>query len=186
MQRTHPEVRQGSEYATETFYQFLDLRYSILKQFLQIIIIVEKTCFLSLKSTLSPQFMPENTQSTSLFPLTKARIALRDEPYRCRIVIRNRKIVCKTWAVLLIFLLELEISGMAVHRINTSKQQKMLPFLRNCIVKMTLRLFQLFSVVKTMVPTLLREFRRSLQIKKIIRNAPRVLQFADQPKYINQ
>ena len=37
------EVRQSSEYASETFYQFLDLRYSILKQLLQIINIVLKT-----------------------------------------------------------------------------------------------------------------------------------------------
>ena len=53
----------------------------------------------------------------------------------------------------------------------------------NCLVKMTLRLFQPVSVVMTMVPKLLRQFRRSLQIKKSITNAPRVLQFAEKPKH---
>ena len=38
------------------------------------------------------------------------------------------------------------------------------------LVKMTLRLLQPLSVVMTMVPTLLRQLRRSLQIKKIITN----------------
>ena len=52
------------------------------------------------------------------------------------------------------------------------------------VVKMTLRLFQPLSVVTTMVPTLLRQLRRSFQIKKIITNAPCVLQFAAQPKHI--
>ena len=36
----------------------------------------------------------------------------------------------------------------------------------------------------TMVPMLLGQLRRSLQIKKIITNAPRVSQFAAQPSYI--
>ena len=59
------------------------------------------------------------------------------------IVIRNRKIVWKYRSYLLIFCLELEIFG--IHHIwdteNTSKQQKMVVFVRNCLVKMTLRLF---------------------------------------------
>ena len=59
-------------------------------------------------------------------------------------------------------------------------------FVRNWSVKMTLRLFQPLSFVMTVMPTLLRQFRRSLQIKKIITNALRVLQFAEQPKYISQ
>ena len=46
----------------------------------------------------------------------------------------------------------------------------MVAFVRNCSVKMTLRLFY-FSVIMTMVPTLLRQFSRSLQIKEIITNA---------------
>ena len=66
-------------------------------------------------------------------------------------------------------------------------------FVRNCSVKMTLSLFQLLSGVMTamllsytIVPTLLRHFRRSLQIKSIITTASRVLKFAEQPEYINQ
>ena len=35
------------------------------------------------------------------------------------------------------------------------------------------------SIVMTMVPTVLRQFRKSLQIKKIITNAPGVLQFCE-------
>ena len=41
--RTQSKIKDQRKYASETFYQFLDLRSSILKQFLQIIIIVEKT-----------------------------------------------------------------------------------------------------------------------------------------------
>ena len=52
---------------------------------------------------------------------------------------------------------------------------------KNILVKMTLKLFQPLSVVMTMVPTLLRQLRRWLQIKKIITNAPCALQFAAQP-----
>ena len=37
-----------------------------------------------------------------------------------------------------------------------------------------------------MVPTLLRQFRRSLQIKKCVANAPRVLYLAELPKYTYQ
>ena len=65
-------------------------------------------------------------------------------------------------AVLLILSLEPEISGVTVQRIQ---QQKMMAFARHCSLKMTLRLFY---VVITMMSTLLREFIRSLQIKKII------------------
>lgn len=39
---TLPEARLCSDYASEMFYHFLDLRYSILKQFLQINNIAEK------------------------------------------------------------------------------------------------------------------------------------------------
>ena len=49
------------------------------------------------------------------------------------------------------------------HTENTSKQQKMVAFVRNCLVKMTLRLFQSISVVMNMVPMLLRQFRRLAQ-----------------------
>ena len=100
------------------------------------------------------------------------------------IVIRNGKIVWKL-AVLLIFLLELEIPGVAVQSIHQNSE-KILTFVSNCFVKMTSRLFQPLSAVMTMVPRLLRHFRRSLQIRKSIANAPRVIQFADQPKYTYQ
>ena len=60
----------------------------------------------------------------------------------------------------------------------------MATFARNCSVKMTLRLFQSLSLVTTMVPRFLRNFKRSLQIKKSITNAPCVLQFAEQPKIV--
>ena len=56
--------------------------------------------------------------------------------------------------------------------------------MKNLLVKMNLRLFQPLSVVTTMVPTLLRQSRRSLQIKKIITDGLCVLQFAAQPKHI--
>ena len=48
---------------------------------------------------------------------------------------------------------------------NTLKQQKMVTFVSNCSMKMTLRLFWSLSVAMTMVPTLLRQFRRSLDQK---------------------
>ena len=46
---------------------------------------------------------------------------------------------------------------------NTSKQQNMVTFVRNCLVKTTLRLFQSISVAMNMVPMLLRQFRRLAQ-----------------------
>ena len=50
----------------------------------------------------------------------------------------------ETRVVLLIFLLELEILNMCGDRTeNTSKQRKMVTFVKNCLVKMTLRLFLL-------------------------------------------
>ena len=45
-------------------------------------------------------------------------------------------------------------------------------------------LFKSLSVVTTMVPTLLRQLRKSLQIKKIITSVPCVLSFAVQPKHV--
>ena len=62
----------------------------------------------------------------------------------------------------------------------------MVTFLRKGLVKMTLRLIQPLSVLMTMTRRLLRQFRRSLQIKKIVPNARRVLSFAEQPKYTYQ
>ena len=48
-------------------------------------------------------------------------------------------------------------------------------FCKELLSENTLRLFYSLSVVMTMVPTLLRQFRRALQIKKSITNAPGVL-----------
>ena len=48
-------------------------------------------------------------------------------------------------------------------------------FVRSCLVKMSLRLFLSVSVVMTVMPRFLRQFRRSLQIKKFITNASGVL-----------
>ena len=93
----------------------------------------------------------------------------------------------ETRVVLLIFSLELEILNIwGSRKDNTSKPRKMVAFVRNCLVKMTLRLFQLISVVVTMLRTLLRQNRRSLQIKKITINAPRLLQFSEQPLINNK
>ena len=50
---------------------------------------------------------------------------------------KKQKESLETRAVLLIFLFELEISGGGC----TSKQRKMATFAKNCLVKMTLRLF---------------------------------------------
>ena len=44
----------------------------------------------------------------------------------------------------------------------------MATFAKNCSVKMTLRLFKSRSVFMTMVPRILRKFRRSLRIKKML------------------
>ena len=50
------------------------------------------------------------------------------------------------------------------HTEITSKEQKMVPFVRNyCLVKIILRLFQSISVVINMVPMLLRQFKRLSQ-----------------------
>ena len=52
---------------------------------------------------------------------------------------KNQKDSLETQVLLLIFWLKLEIFGVAIQ--NTSKQQKIVVFVRNCLVKMTLRLF---------------------------------------------
>ena len=87
---------------------------------------------------------------------------------------KKQKDSLETQAFLFIFSLELEISEVVVQKIH-KQQQKLATFVRDCSVKMTLRLFQSLSVVVTIVPTLLRQFRRSLQIKTIITNAPNVI-----------
>ena len=58
------------------------------------------------------------------------------------IVVRNRNISLETQVVLLIFLIELETLNIRDDRTeNTSKHRKMMAFVRNCLVKMALRLF---------------------------------------------
>ena len=46
--------------------------------------------------------------------------------------------------------------------------------IKNFLVEMIFRLFKSLSVVTIMVPTLLRQLRKSLQIKKIITSVPYV------------
>ena len=53
---------------------------------------------------------------------------------------KKQKDILETRAVLLIFSLELEIFGVAVQSIHR-KTAKMVTFVRNCLVKMTLRQF---------------------------------------------
>ena len=74
---------------------------------------------------------------------------------------------------MLIFLLQLEISGVAVQKINKKSENRGF-----FLVAMTLRPLKPFPVMN-MVPVLLRQFRRLLQVKKIITNAPRVLYFSE-------
>ena len=76
--------------------------------------------------------------------------------------------------IILMFLLELEIFRLAVQRIH-QKRKKMTAFtvsVKNFLVKITLRFFSSLSVVTIMVQTLLRQLRISLQIEKIMANAP--------------
>ena len=82
--------------------------------------------------------------------------------------------------VLLIFSLELEISGVVPHR-EYNKTAK-----NGGLYEELLSENGFEAVLANMVPILLRQFRRLLQIKKIITNLPRVLWFDEYPKYINQ
>ena len=52
-------------------------------------------------------------------------------------------------------------------------------------MEMTFRLSYSLSVVRAMVSTFLRQLRKALQIKKIITNAPCVLEFAVHPKQLS-
>ena len=74
---------------------------------------------------------------------------------------------------MLIFSLELEISGVVVQGIHQFSKKWMLP-VAIFLVKITFRLLSQFFFVMTMVPTLLRQLRRSLQIKMIITNTPSI------------
>ena len=82
----------------------------------------------------------------------------------------KQKYGLETRAVLLIFSFELEIFVVAVQRNGKSGD-----FSEELLSENNFEAVLTISVVMTMVPTLSREFRRSLQIKKIITNAPRVL-----------
>ena len=83
---------------------------------------------------------------------------------------KKQKDSLETRAVLLIFSFELEIFGVAVQR-----NRKNGDFSEELLSENNFEAVLTISVVMAMVPTLSREFRRSLQIKKIITNAPRVL-----------
>ena len=87
---------------------------------------------------------------------------------------KKRKDSLETRVALLIFSLELEISGVAVQRIhqNNGKWWLCEELLNENDFEAVLATFCCF--VMTMEPTLLRQFLRSLQIKKIT-NALRVL-----------
>ena len=77
------------------------------------------------------------------------------------------------WAVLLTFCLNLKYLGWPYRAyIKTSQNGD---FWEELLSENELRLFQPLSVVMTIVPRLLRQFRRLLQIKKGIANASRVL-----------
>ena len=77
------------------------------------------------------------------------------------IVIRSIQINWKHRSHLLIF--SLDILNLVQSYRKYIKQQPMVAFVRNCLVKMALKLFQSISVVMTMVPMLLREFSRLAQ-----------------------
>ena len=86
---------------------------------------------------------------------------------------KKRKDSLETRAALLVFSLELEISGVTVQRIHQNSKKWWL-----CEELLSENDFE--AVLPTfcsydLAPTLLRQFRRSLQIKKIITNALRVL-----------
>ena len=83
---------------------------------------------------------------------------------------KKQKDSLETRAVLLIFSFELEIFGVAVQR-----NPKNGDFSEELLSENNFEAVLTISVVMAMVPTLSREFRRSLQIKRIITNAPRVL-----------
>ena len=78
---------------------------------------------------------------------------------------KKQKDSLKTRAVLLIFSLEVEISGMAVQGIHQNSEKWLLSK-RIFLVEITFRLFYPFYVLMIMVLTLLRQLRRSLQMKK--------------------
>ena len=83
---------------------------------------------------------------------------------------KKQKDSLETRAVLLIFSFELEIFGVVVQR-----NRKNGDFSEELLSENNFEAVLTISVVMAMVPTLSREFRRSLQIKRIITNAPRVL-----------
>ena len=77
----------------------------------------------------------------------------------------------------MMFLLELEISGVAVQSIHQTAKNSDL--CEKLLSENDFEAVLATLVVTTMVPRLLWQFRRSLQIKKSITNALRVLSFAE-------
>ena len=102
----------------------------------------------------------------SYFFLTSLFLNLFLNIFNNNIIIRNGKIVWKNGPYCWYFCSNLKYLGRQ-HKEHL-KTAKMIDFVRNCYIKVTLRLFYLHYFVNTMVPTFLGQFRRSLQIKKII------------------
>ena len=102
----------------------------------------------------------------SYFFLTSLFLNLFLNIFNNNIIIRNGKIVWKHGPYCWYFCSNLKYPGSQYK--EHMKTTKMMDFVRNCLIKMTLKLFCLHSFVMTMVPTFLRQFRRSLQIEKII------------------
>ena len=91
---------------------------------------------------------------------------------------KKQKDSLETRAVLLIILLELEISGVAVQSIHRKTAENG-NFCEELLSENDFEAVLATFCCYAMVPTLLRQFKRSLQIKKSIAYAPRVLRFAE-------
>ena len=99
----------------------------------------------------------------------------------------KRKCSLETQTTLLIFSLELETSGLAVQSVHQNRKSGGFceELLNEFAYLVTLKMFQPLPVM-TMLSTLLKQFKASLQNKKSLANAPRVLQFPEQPKHTCQ
>ena len=102
---------------------------------------------------------------------------------QCREPIMQKKNNLETKLILLIFLLKIEISEKVVQA-KHQNSKKWLFLVRIFLVEMALRLLQPFSVVMTLMQTLLWQLRRSLQMKKTITNGLHVSQSVVQPRHI--
>ena len=90
---------------------------------------------------------------------------------------KKQKDSLETLAVLLIFSLELEISGVVVQSIHQNSVNG--DFREELLSEKDFETVLATSCCYGLSAWLLRQFRRSLQIKKSIANAPRVLLFAE-------